>query len=69
MGDPWHIARERPELRHVEWRSSNYSLYGDMSRRMYEVLAERVRFILFTANSCLSGSSDFSDVQARRSAA
>ena len=44
MGDPWHLARRRPEVRaaRVEWLSSNYPLYGDMSRRMYEVLAERV---------------------------
>ena len=41
MGDPWHLARRRPEVRvaRVEWLSSNYELYGDMSRRMYEVLA------------------------------
>lgn len=44
IGDPWHLARNRPEVRaaKVEWLSSNYPLYGDMSRRMYEVLAERV---------------------------
>ena len=44
MGDPWHLARKRPEVRaaRVEWLSSNYALYGDMSRRMYEVLAARV---------------------------
>ena len=44
MGDPWHLARRRPEVRaaQVEWFSSNYALYGDMSRRMYEVLAARV---------------------------
>ena len=44
MGDPWHLARRRPEVRaaRVEWLSSNYALYGDMSRRMYEVLAARV---------------------------
>ena len=43
MGDPWHLARRRPEVRaaRVEWLSSNYGLYGDMSRRMYEVLAAR----------------------------
>lgn len=31
MGDPWHLARRRPEVRaaHVEWLSSNYSLYGN----------------------------------------
>jgi DNA polymerase V len=42
MGDPWHLVRGRRELRGVEWLSSNYSLYGDMSRRVYQVLAERV---------------------------
>ena len=44
MDDPWHLARRRPEVRaaRVEWLSSNYALYGDMSRRMYEVLATLV---------------------------
>ena len=42
MGDPWHLIRNRRELAGVEWFSSNYALYGDMSRRMYQVLAERV---------------------------
>lgn len=42
MGDPWHLVRGRHELRGVEWLSSNYALYGDMSRRVYQVLAERV---------------------------
>lgn len=40
MGEPWHLASERPELRPVIWMSSNYALYGDMSRRIYEVLCE-----------------------------
>ena len=38
MGDPWHIASKKPEFRDVFWQSSNYVLYGDMSRRMYDVL-------------------------------
>ena len=44
MGDPWFKVRNRPEVRaaKVEWFSSNYALYGDMSRRMYQVLADRV---------------------------
>src|SRR5208283_4271004 len=41
-GDPWHLVGKKPELKSVVWRSSNYALYGDMSRRMYEVLVERV---------------------------
>jgi len=39
MGEPWHIASKRPGLTSVIWMSSNYALYGDMSRRMYEVLS------------------------------
>lgn len=40
MGDPWHLVKGKPELKPVIWKSSNYALYGDMSRRMFEVLAE-----------------------------
>lgn len=40
MGEPYHLARKRPGLESVVWKSSNYVLYGDMSRRMYEVLAD-----------------------------
>ncbi|HOY79751.1 MAG TPA: DNA polymerase V subunit UmuC, partial [Hyphomonadaceae bacterium] len=32
MGEPWHIASKRPGLSSVIWMSSNYALYGDMSR-------------------------------------
>lgn len=39
MGEPWHLARRRPELAAVRWFSSNYPLYADMSRRMFEVMA------------------------------
>lgn len=39
MGEPWHFAVKRAELKPIIWLSSNYALYGDMSRRMYEVLA------------------------------
>lgn len=42
MGDPWHIASKRPEYRDVLWQSSNYVLYGDMSRRMYDLLCAHV---------------------------
>ncbi|WP_262313170.1 hypothetical protein [Acidiphilium sp. AL] len=42
LGERWHLALRRPECKQVEWRSSNYPLYGDMSRRMYEVLAASV---------------------------
>lgn len=42
MGEPYHLVRQRQGLSGVVWKSSNYVLYGDMSRRMYEVLTERV---------------------------
>lgn len=42
MGEPWHLASRRPELKPIIWMSSNYALYGDMSRRMYEVLTDLV---------------------------
>ncbi len=42
MGEPWHLARTRPALKDVVWMSSNYALYGDMSRRMFAVLNEFV---------------------------
>ena len=45
MGDPWHIISKRPEMKSVQWRSSNYSLYGDMSRRIYELLLDAVPFV------------------------
>jgi DNA polymerase V len=39
MGEPWHLVR--PDVRaQVLWFSSNYELYGDMSRRMYQVLED-----------------------------
>ena len=42
MGEPWHLVRDRPQYRDVVWMSSNYALYGDMSRRMFEVLQDFV---------------------------
>ena len=42
MGDPWHLIRSKRELRDVHWYSSNFALYGDISRRVYQVLADRV---------------------------
>ena len=41
-GDPWHLVENKPGIAGVvQWRSSNYALYGDMSRRIYELLIER----------------------------
>ena len=40
MGEVWHLSKRRPEFRNVIAKSSNYALYGDMSRRVFEVLSE-----------------------------
>ena len=39
MGAPWHLHRERFAQDGVIVRSSNYTLYGDMSARVMRVLA------------------------------
>jgi DNA polymerase V len=39
MGDPYHLNREKLTRHHVKIFSSNYALYGDMSRRVMETLA------------------------------
>ena len=38
MGEPWHICRRRVDTQGVVVRSSNYTLYGDMSARVMRVL-------------------------------
>ena len=39
MGEPWHLVRPWLEQQQVRVFSSNYALYGDMSRRVVQVLA------------------------------
>lgn len=39
MGEPWHLCKERIKAQGVIVRSSNYTLYGDMSARVMEVLS------------------------------
>lgn len=39
MGEAWHICRKRVDTQGVIVRSSNYTLYGDMSARVMRVLA------------------------------
>lgn len=40
MGEVWHLSKRKPEYRNVIAKSSNYALYGDMSRRVFEVLSD-----------------------------
>lgn len=42
MGDAWHLIHNERKLSGVQWYSSNYPLYADMSRRVYQVLLEHV---------------------------
>src|ERR1700761_6051565 len=39
MGAPWHLYRDRFRQAGVVVRSSNYTLYGDMSARVMRVLS------------------------------
>lgn len=42
MGDAWHLIRNDRKLSSVQWYSSNYPLYADMSRRVYQTLLDYV---------------------------
>lgn len=37
-GDPWFQLKDRPDMRDVIAKSSNYELYADISQRMMEIL-------------------------------
>src|ERR1700712_3519447 len=39
MGEAWHICKKRVDTEGVVVRSSNYTLYGDMSARVMQVIA------------------------------
>src|ERR1700681_1610806 len=39
MGEAWHICKKRVDTEGVIVRSSNYTLYGDMSARVMQVVA------------------------------
>jgi DNA polymerase V len=40
MGDPWHLCRDRFKAAGIVVRSSNYTLYGDMSARVMRTLSD-----------------------------
>lgn len=40
MGEPWHIVQEKFWREDIVVRSSNYTLYGDLSARVMRVLAD-----------------------------
>ena len=40
MGDPWHLVKEKHKANGIIVRSSNYTLYGDLSARVMRTLAD-----------------------------
>lgn len=42
MGTPWHHMRDLVRQHGIQYRSSNYTLYGDMSRRTMNVIGQFV---------------------------
>ncbi|MEP5439645.1 MAG: Y-family DNA polymerase, partial [Paracoccaceae bacterium] len=53
MGDPFFKLRERPECRGVQVRSANFTLYGDMSRRVMDIIAANVPDIeIYSIDEC-----------------
>jgi DNA polymerase V len=40
MGEPYFKMRHRPECRDVAVRSINFTLYGDMSQRVMDILSD-----------------------------
>jgi len=64
MGDPYFLNRDVLEKNHVHVFSSNYALYGDMSRRVMQVIARFVpAFEIYSIDECflqVDGISDLS---------
>ncbi|UTW51922.1 Y-family DNA polymerase [bacterium SCSIO 12827] len=53
MGDPFFKLRERPECRSVQVRSANFTMYGDMSRRVMDIIAANVPDIeIYSIDEC-----------------
>ncbi len=62
MGVPWHLTRERFERLGVIVRSSNYTLYGDMSARVMRVLAAfSPQFEVYSIDEAFLGLGGFED--------
>src|SRR5262249_57734386 len=45
MGMPFFKARKLIDRHHVQWFSSNYTLYGDMSRRVQDTIEQQVQAV------------------------
>lgn len=60
MGAPWHLLRELVDQHGIVGLSSNYTLYGDMSRRVMSILADMApRQEVYSIDECFL---DFSGI-------
>ena len=65
MGDPWHLQRAAFARQGVIVRSSNYTLYGDMSARVMRVLATFTPELeVYSIDEAFLGLSGFADPEA-----
>jgi len=62
MGAPWHLNKKYYEKNNVFVRSSNYALYGDMSRRVMSALKEfSPRLEVYSIDEAFLGLEGFND--------
>jgi DNA polymerase V len=62
MGAPWHLCREHFERDGIIVRSSNYTLYGDMSARVMKVLRNfTLRLEIYSIDEAFLGLAGFED--------
>jgi DNA polymerase V len=60
MGAPWHLSRARFDKAGIVVRSSNYTLYGDMSARVMRVLSGFTPNLeIYSINEAFPGRSGF----------
>lgn len=62
MGAPWHLNEQKFRALGVEVRSSNYTLYGDMSARVMRTLSHfSPRQEIYSIDECFLGLEGFED--------
>ncbi len=65
MGAPWHLHRREFEAAGVIVRSSNYTLYGDMSARVMTVLSQFTPDLeIYSIDEAFLGLEGFADLEA-----
>jgi DNA polymerase V len=62
MGEAWHVCRRRVNTQGVVVRSSNYTLYGDLSARVMRTLAEHTPELeIYSIDEAFLGMGGFGD--------